>query len=138
MPDLIGPSLPVQPFEIVARVLGSWQDHRLEVVERLHLLDKMDVDTFQCLQGVEIREIGYVRNADNGDHRQIRVRRAHRARSTVGEIPVGGTEHKKTPPVRAAVGVFGGADGDRTHDLSIANAALSQLSYGPTRRGILH
>ncbi len=29
----------------------------------------------------------------------------------------------------------GGADGDRTHDLSIANAALSQLSYGPTRGG---
>ena len=31
--------------------------------------------------------------------------------------------------------LFGGADGDRTHDLSIANAALSQLSYGPTRGG---
>ena len=29
----------------------------------------------------------------------------------------------------------GGADGDRTHDLSVANAALSQLSYGPTRGG---
>ena len=29
----------------------------------------------------------------------------------------------------------GGADGDRTHDLSIANAALSQLSYGTTRGG---
>ena len=26
---------------------------------------------------------------------------------------------------------IGGADGGRTHDLSIANAALSQLSYGP-------
>ena len=31
--------------------------------------------------------------------------------------------------------VFGGAEGDRTLDLSIANAALSQLSYGPTRGG---
>ena len=33
------------------------------------------------------------------------------------------------------IGVFdriGGADGDRTHDLRIANATLSQLSYGPT------
>ena len=29
------------------------------------------------------------------------------------------------------MGVVGGADGGRTHDLSIANAALSQLSYGP-------
>ena len=29
----------------------------------------------------------------------------------------------------------GGAEGDRTLDLSIANAALSQLSYGPTRGG---
>lgn len=27
---------------------------------------------------------------------------------------------------------FGGADGDRTHDLRIANATLSQLSYRPT------
>ena len=26
----------------------------------------------------------------------------------------------------------GGADGDRTHDLQIANLALSQLSYCPT------
>ena len=32
-------------------------------------------------------------------------------------------------------GKSGGADGDRTHDLSVANAALSQLSYGPTRGG---
>ena len=29
----------------------------------------------------------------------------------------------------------GGADGGRTHDLSIANAALSQLSYGPGEGG---
>lgn len=27
---------------------------------------------------------------------------------------------------------FGGDNGDRTHDLCIANAALSQLSYIPT------
>jgi hypothetical protein len=30
--------------------------------------------------------------------------------------------------------VFGGEDGDRTHDLVIANDALSQLSYPPTGR----
>ena len=30
----------------------------------------------------------------------------------------------------------GGAEGDRTLDLSIANAALSQLSYGPVHRKI--
>ncbi len=36
---------------------------------------------------------------------------------------------------RGAKTKHGGADGDRTHDLSIANAALSQLSYGPTRGG---
>lgn len=29
------------------------------------------------------------------------------------------------------VEVDGGDNGDRTHDLCIANAALSQLSYGP-------
>ncbi len=28
--------------------------------------------------------------------------------------------------------MFGGENGDRTHDLSVANAALSQLSYFPT------
>ncbi len=31
----------------------------------------------------------------------------------------------------------GGAERDRTADLCIANAALSQLSYGPIRRRIL-
>ena len=31
-----------------------------------------------------------------------------------------------------AVRINGGADGDRTHDLQIANLALSQLSYCPT------
>ena len=30
-------------------------------------------------------------------------------------------------------GKYGGADGDRTHDLQIANLALSQLSYCPVR-----
>ena len=32
-----------------------------------------------------------------------------------------------------AVSFFGGPGGDRTHDLSVANAALSQLSYEPIR-----
>ena len=32
--------------------------------------------------------------------------------------------------------LVGGAEGDRTLDLSIANAALSQLSYGPVQRKI--
>ena len=35
----------------------------------------------------------------------------------------------------AAQGMVGGAEGDRTPDLLIANEALSQLSYGPVRRG---
>ena len=30
--------------------------------------------------------------------------------------------------------MFGGAEEDRTPDLRIANATLSQLSYGPRRR----
>jgi hypothetical protein len=35
-------------------------------------------------------------------------------------------------------GKYGGAEGDRTPDLGIANAALSQLSYCPlgTKRGM--
>ncbi len=32
------------------------------------------------------------------------------------------------------MGVFGGVEGDRTLDLRIANAALSQLSYHPESR----
>ena len=31
--------------------------------------------------------------------------------------------------------LIGGAEGDRTPDLCIANAALSQLSYSPMRQG---
>ena len=68
-------------------------------------------------------------SAGVGSARSSRRRgRARRARSTHGEIPIGST--KKTPPF-GGVSFLGGADGDRTHDLSIANAALSQLSYGP-------
>ena len=38
-------------------------------------------------------------------------------------------------PVRdGKTDVFGGAEGDRTPDLCIANASLSQLSYGPKNR----
>ena len=33
---------------------------------------------------------------------------------------------------------IGGDDGDRTRDLSVANAALSQLSYTPTRKAGLY
>ena len=43
------------------------------------------------------------------------------------------SETRKAAREGGGFDVFGGADGDRTHDLSIANAALSQLSYGPTR-----
>ena len=34
--------------------------------------------------------------------------------------------------------VIGGEDEDRTHDLRIANAALSQLSYPPDEAAILY
>ena len=34
--------------------------------------------------------------------------------------------------------IVGGEDEDRTHDLRIANAALSQLSYPPDRGRILY
>ena len=39
-------------------------------------------------------------------------------------------EHKKWP-VFPAILKIGGAEGDRTLDLRIANATLSQLSYRP-------
>jgi hypothetical protein len=69
-------------------------------------------------------------------------------RSPTGEVrlrPTGEQPKVRSPGVKPKTrkaarmsGEFedlGGADGDRTHDLSIANAALSQLSYGPTRGG---
>ena len=56
---------------------------------------------------------------------------SHRAASVAGGA-------RKCPGFAGACGcvqcgarVSSGADGIRTHDLSIANAALSQLSYGP-------
>ena len=58
--------------------------------------------------------------------------RARSARSTKGEISVGGARDEKSRPPGGEFEFSGGADGDRTHDLSIANATLSQLSYGPT------
>ena len=39
--------------------------------------------------------------------------------------------HKKTPTETGWGSIIGGAKGDRTPDLRIANAALSQLSYCP-------
>lgn len=39
---------------------------------------------------------------------------------------------KKIPTDKGWISNIGGADEDRTHDLCIANAALSQLSYRPT------
>ena len=35
------------------------------------------------------------------------------------------------------MGMIGGAEGDRTLDLRIANATLSQLSYRPTTRAAI-
>ena len=64
-----------------------------------------------------------------------------RGDSSVRAEPVWDRPRRKFPtPARTCVryglrwsgaGFGGGADGSRTHDLSIANAALSQLSYGP-------
>ncbi len=42
-----------------------------------------------------------------------------------------GTATSPSSTTNIKFSIYCGADGDRTHDLSIANAALSQLSYGP-------
>ncbi len=39
----------------------------------------------------------------------------------------------QTTPEKSGAREFGGPDEDRTHDLRIANATLSQLSYRPER-----
>ena len=56
------------------------------------------------------------------------LRSKGRATPQGGELP----SHKKWPVFPAIRGV-GGAEGDRTLDLCIANAALSQLSYRPEK-----
>ena len=40
--------------------------------------------------------------------------------------------NEKRSAVRRTLIITGGDDGDRTHDLNIANVALSQLSYIPS------
>lgn len=59
----------------------------------------------------------------NGSERK---RRSPESRVNKGKI--------KNPRMHTNIGglVFGGDEGDRTPDLCIANAALSQLSYTPT------
>ena len=44
--------------------------------------------------------------------------------------------HQVTSTWDVSEHVVGGEDEDRTHDLRIANAALSQLSYPPTVREV--
>jgi hypothetical protein len=46
-------------------------------------------------------------------------------------MPINGIE-PKTHNLLIICGKIGGAEEDRTPDLRIANATLSQLSYGPT------
>ena len=43
---------------------------------------------------------------------------------------------KKNQPNKVGFRVSGGAEEDRTPDLRIANATLSQLSYRPEERGL--
>ena len=45
---------------------------------------------------------------------------------------IDGTKEKSPDFSELFSGIDGGEDEDRTHDLRIANAALSQLSYPPT------
>ena len=47
---------------------------------------------------------------------------------------IDGTKEKSPDFSELFSGIDGGEDEDRTHDLRIANAALSQLSYPPTNR----
>jgi hypothetical protein len=51
-----------------------------------------------------------------------------------------GPENGRSMSGRAVsrIGIFRGADRDRTGDLLTASQALSQLSYGPERCGYLH
>ncbi len=52
-------------------------------------------------------------------------------------LPRGAAARSKKKPARRWLEWFGGEEGDRTLDLRIANATLSQLSYFPKRVKIL-
>mgnify|MGYP007049652879 FL=1 len=60
------------------------------------------------------------------------------AREVYDRKPHGPQEKQKGPARRfaQALDFIGGAEGDRTPDLCIANAALSQLSYSPMRSSL--
>lgn len=74
--------------------------------------------------------------------RESENRQAFGARGRGGVVPlqkcanlaICGEVQTKHPTVAGWVFVFGGAEEDRTPDLRIANATLSQLSYRPVGR----
>jgi hypothetical protein len=55
---------------------------------------------------------------------------------TAGELGVFGKIIKKPTGIPVGYAVISGDEGDRTPDLSVANAALSQLSYIPDAGGL--
>ena len=61
---------------------------------------------------------------------------AHAAAVIAAIVPPSAPPNKRpakqqVSKILSLIGLFGGAEEDRTPDLRIANATLSQLSYGP-------
>ena len=70
-------------------------------------------------------------------HQRHRGRRRHRGPRALGDDPLGEAEGLRARRARTGCALdararqVGGAERDRTANLCVANAALSQLSYGP-------
>ena len=57
----------------------------------------------------------------------------NRSAAAIWAVSTGSAEAGRSQPSLGQIPALGGAEGDRTPDLVIANDALSQLSYGPVQ-----
>ena len=102
----------------------------------------LDADTTRTLASRSLRGADAETRADVREVRRLpRARALHRSHIVTSKVasrgPVGLREQiirYKTIAYKYAPKGIGGAEESRTPDLCIANAALSQLSYGPTAR----
>ena len=101
----------------------------------------LDADTTRTLASRSLRGADAETRADVREVRRLpRARALHRSHIVTSKVasrgPVGLREQiirYKTIAYKYSPKGIGGAEEIRTPDLCIANAALSQLSYGPTR-----
>ena len=135
-----------------SRMFGEWSIHDVFTNRKTLRLRSRTVRMNRgILVGPRIRDQSATPSpaaAGDSDHRRTAAGRRSEERLEGSEFSDGAPDRIRTcdlplrrrtlypaelpgPGRGADTRCVGGADGGRTHDLSIANAALSQLSYGP-------